>query len=50
MAQELAEVQAAYQQSQRPEHPNSHLAKVRQQVGVYQHRLKRSRQAVLKSM
>ena len=48
MVQDLAEVQAAYQQNQRSERPNSHLAKVRQQVGVYQQRLERRRQAVLK--
>lgn len=48
-AQELAEVEAAYQQSQRPERPNSHLAKVRHQAGVYQRRLERRRQAVLKA-
>jgi hypothetical protein len=48
-AQELAEVQATYQQDLRPERPKSHLAKVRQQVGVYQRRLERRRQAVLKA-
>jgi hypothetical protein len=48
-AQELAEVQATYQQDQRLERPKSHLAKVRQQVGVYQQRLERRRQAVLKA-
>ena len=47
-AQELAEVQATYQQNQRPERPNSRLAKVRQQAEVYQQRLERRRQAVLK--
>jgi hypothetical protein len=48
-AQELAEVQATYQQNQRPERPTSHLAKVRQQAGVYQQRWERRRQAVLKA-